>query len=76
MPRVYTGSLSRSTAGERTTAQKGTIQWLSNMGAWLMPETGEDVDDANLDGQGRCVSAASEQPRGRRRKEQKPQAAR
>ena len=29
MPRVYTGTVSRSAAGGRTTAQKGTIQWLS-----------------------------------------------
>jgi hypothetical protein len=77
MPRVYAGRLSRSpAAGARMTEQKGTIEWLSSVGAWLVPETGEDVEEADLDRQGRCVSAPSERPRRQQRNEQKPQAAR
>ena len=57
MVRVYQGrywSTPRSEAP--VTAQKGTIQWVSSVGAWIIPETGEDVPEADIDTAGRYMA--------------------
>jgi hypothetical protein len=58
MPRVYSGSLGTAAdAHARVTAQKGTIQWVSSVGALIIPETGEDVPEDDLDNGGRYIPA-------------------
>jgi hypothetical protein len=64
MTRVYLGSLgSGADAGARVTEQKGTIQWVSSVGGFIMPETGEDVPEAELDGRGRYLPAPTHSTR-------------
>jgi hypothetical protein len=54
MVRVYLGRFwSAPDRGAPVTAQKGTIQWVSSVGAWIIPETGEDVPEAEIDAMGR-----------------------
>jgi hypothetical protein len=54
MVRVYQGRFwSTPLSGAPVTAWKGTIQWVSSVGAWIIPETGEDVPEANIDSAGR-----------------------
>jgi hypothetical protein len=44
------------------TAQKGTIQWVSSVGGFILPETGEDVPEAALDRLGCYVPEAGRPP--------------
>ncbi len=42
------------------TGFKGTIEWVSTIGGSILPETGEDVPDTLVDGQGRCLARPAE----------------
>jgi len=60
MVRVYLGRFwSAPRSGAPVTAQKGTIQWVSSVGAWIIPETGEDVPETDIDVSGRYVALES-----------------
>ena len=60
MARVYLGRLWSVAAGQAlVTEQKGTIQWVSSVGGFILPETVEDVPEADLDMGGCYVRAAS-----------------
>ena len=60
MARVYLGRLWDVADGQApVTPQKGTIQWVSSVGGFILPETGEDVPADELDPNGcyrPCVS--------------------
>jgi hypothetical protein len=63
MARVYLGKLWNIAEGETPlTAQKGTIQWVSSIGGFILPETGEDVPADELDPSG-CYRPNAGPPR-------------
>jgi hypothetical protein len=63
MARVYLGKLWNAADGEPpVTAQKGTIQWVSSVGGFILPETGEDVPADELDPNG-CYWPNAASPR-------------
>lgn len=63
MARVYLGRLWDVAAGQApVTTQKGTIEWVSSVGGFILPETGEDVPTADLDNRG-CYSPGGGPPR-------------
>jgi hypothetical protein len=63
MARVYLGKLWNVAAGQpRLTSQKGTIQWVSSVGGFILPETGEEVPADDLDISG-CYRSGVAGPR-------------
>ena len=61
MARVYLGEVWRGPDKPTVvTGYKGTIEWISKLGGSILPETGEDVPDTLIDGQGCCPARPAE----------------
>ncbi len=66
MARVYLGEVwNGPDQPTKVTGFKGTIEWVSMIGGSILPETGEDVPDTLIDGQGRCPARPASQQEGR-----------
>jgi hypothetical protein len=56
MVMVYKARVKDSSRGEMTeTRHKGTVDWITRIGGEKIDSTGEDVNEAELDDQGRYL---------------------